>query len=93
MYKFKTTTIWRKHQRLWIPWGNYRWVDGTFFLGRTTGSEENEDELRIEEYYKTLRESFTEFRGGLRDGFKTSLSYTTKWIKKGVGECDDIAAA
>jgi hypothetical protein len=88
MYKFKT-----------IGWRNIS-VSGflgaiiaglmVLFLGRTTGSEENEDELRIEEYCKTLSESFTEFRGGLRDGFKTSLSYITKSIKKGVGECDDM---
>jgi hypothetical protein len=64
------------------------------FLGRTTGSEENEGELRVKEYYRALRdfawkEFFTRCWHGVCYGFTTSLSWIKKWVGKGVRECRD----
>jgi hypothetical protein len=92
MYKFKSTG-WRNNSV-----SGFLGATGAglilLFLGRTTGSEENEDELRIEGYYRTLRhvawkKFFTQCWNCLKDGFKISLSCIRDWIGKVVKKCHD----
>lgn len=87
LYKFKSTG-WRN-----ISVSGFLGAIGAglvaLFLSRTTGSEENEGELRIEEYYRALRgiawkEFFTRCGHGVCCGFTTSLSWIKKWVGKGV---------
>jgi hypothetical protein len=86
IYKFKSTG-WRN-----ISVSGFLGAIGigllALFLGRMTGSEENEGELRIEEYYKALRdfawkEFFTRRWGGICYGITTSLGF----FRKRIGEC------